>query len=47
MVGDRCLVGALTSPMGWAPADPRSDEELTDTLLELARWVRDDIGCPD
>lgn len=47
VVGDRCLIGALTSPMGWALADPRSDEELSDVLLDLARWVRDDIGCPD
>ena len=47
VVGDRCLIGARTSPMGWASADPRSDEELTATLLDLARWVRDDIGCPD
>ncbi len=47
VVGDRCLIGVRTSPMGWAPADPRSDEELSAALLELARWVRDDIGCPD
>ena len=47
LVGENCMIGVRSSPMGWALADPRTDEETTAALLDLARWVRDDIGCPD